>query len=91
MITITEYCRLHRTSVDFFEALEENDIMVFESGSDGKFIVEDQIPQVDRYRLLFYELHINMEGIDVIRNLLERQQRLLSEIRTLRNTLKLYE
>jgi hypothetical protein len=40
---------------------------------------------------LHYELHINIEGIDAIYNLLKQVELLQLEIRTLKNKLNSYE
>ena len=40
---------------------------------------------------LYNELNVNIEGLDIIFNLLEKEKRLREELNALKNKLKLYE
>ena len=50
-----------------------------------------QLPDVERYSRMYYDLSINMEGIDVIHHLLERMDEMQREIRDLRTRLRMFE
>ncbi|MBD3581019.1 chaperone modulator CbpM [Flavobacterium selenitireducens] len=91
MITIDEYCRLHNATLDFILSLEQNGLIVLETRDSLRFIPENSLSDLERFRNYHYELHINIEGIDVIENLLQRQRQLQQQLRDLEETLKLYE
>jgi hypothetical protein len=46
---------------------------------------------VERYARLYYDLSINMEGIDAIHHLLDRIYVMQDEMRSLRNQLRFLE
>jgi len=73
------------------ESLEETGIIELASLGQQKYIEEEQLTELERYRMLHFELNINMEGIDAIRHLLQKQATLQHEIETLRTLLRLYE
>ncbi|HEX8268425.1 MAG TPA: chaperone modulator CbpM [Flavobacterium sp.] len=91
LISIAEYCTHYRVEPTFVESLEETGVIELTDDAGSKFIREEQIAELERYRILHFELHINLEGIDAIRHLLHRQQSLLREIDTLRRQLRLYQ
>ena len=49
-----------------------------------------ELPSVERYSRMYYDLAINMEGIDAIHHLLERMEAMRREMNSLRNQLLLY-
>jgi chaperone modulatory protein CbpM len=55
------------------------------------FIDSKQCQQLEKYIRFYYELDINMEGIETINHLLERIISLRDEIAALKNRLRLYE
>ena len=57
-------------------------------GSTSVFLSE--LPSVERYSRMYYDLAINMEGIDAIHHLLERMEAMRREMNSLRNQLLLY-
>ena len=56
-----------------------------------RYLPSSQLPDVERYTRMYYDLSINIEGIEAIHHLLDRVRGLQDEVRTLRNRLRLYE
>jgi hypothetical protein len=56
-----------------------------------QFIHQDQISDLERIIRLHNELNVNLEGIDVVFNLLAKERELRNELNTLKNRLSLYE
>ena len=50
-----------------------------------------QLPDVERYSRMYYDLSINIEGIDAIHHLLERMEEMQQEIYSLHNKLRLLD
>ena len=50
-----------------------------------------QLPDVERYSRMYYDLSINIEGIDAIHHLLERMESMQQEIYSLHSRLRLFE
>ncbi len=91
LISVTEFCQHYQITPEFIALLEDNGIIVLQSQGIQKFIEEEQLSDLERYRILYFDLQINIEGIDVIRNLLEKQSELMHEINQLRSSLRLHE
>lgn len=90
-ITISEYCNHYKIETTFIDVLDEMGILQFESNNNERFLDSEKVQDLDRCRQLYYELHINPEGIDAILNLLQKQQKLQEEIQDLKNRLRLHE
>lgn len=90
-ITLTEYCYHYQIEPSFIEILEDTGIIELTTAGEQKYIHEEQFAELERYRLLHYELHINIEGIDAIKHLLHKQRILIQEIDSLKNLLHLYK
>ena len=50
-----------------------------------------QLPDVERYSRMYYDLSINIEGIDAIHHLLKRMESMQQEIYSLHSRLRLFE
>ena len=74
LIIISDYCDHCHIEPDFVMML----------GEDGLIDVEV------KDNVLYYDLSINIAGIDAIRHLLERVESMQDEIRRLRNELQFY-
>jgi hypothetical protein len=56
-----------------------------------EYIAADQLLQLEKFIRFYYEMDINLEGIETINHLLQRINSLQDEIISLRNRLHLYE
>ena len=91
LITITEYCINYQVEPDFIGSLEDCGIISFTIVDTEKYIHTEQFPELEKYIHLHYDLHINIEGIDAIRHLLDKVDKMQSEILQLKSRLHLHE
>ena len=49
-----------------------------------------QLPELEQYARLYYDLSINVAGLDAIHHLLKRMEHLQHEVRLLQNELRFY-
>lgn len=91
LITITEYCTNYKVESSFITALEESGLIVLTIIDDVKFIHFAQLVEMERFIHFHYDLNINMEGIDVIMNLLNKVRQMQHEIDDLKNHIHVYE
>ena len=54
------------------------------------YLLVSELPNVERYSRMYYDLSINMEGIDAIHHMLERMEGMRREIASLRKQLMLF-
>ncbi len=89
-IRIEEYCVHYKLPTNFIEDLVEAGLLQIEN-SDAGALNEEQFSKLERFRQMFFDLQINLEGIETIDHLLERQQQLQKELAMVKSKLRLYE
>lgn len=91
LIIVSEYCR--RTNLDptFLVMLEEGGLIDIYIEHGEKYFPSNQLLDLERYTRMYYDLSINIEGIDAIRNILSRMRELHAEISHLREKINMYE
>jgi len=91
LITIEAYCTYHHTEPEFIEALERGGLLNVTIVDNNRFIDFDQLEHLERYTRMYYDMDINVPGIDAIDNLLEKVKQLQQEITDLRHRLEVYQ
>jgi hypothetical protein len=49
-----------------------------------EYITEEQLPRLEKYANLYYDLELNMQGLEIVENLLDKIQELKAEILVLK-------
>jgi hypothetical protein len=91
LIAIDEFCSSHNIEISFVSSLQQSGLIEITTIKDSAFIEADQLQQLEKFVRLYYELDINVEGIETINYLLHRINSMQDEITTLRNRLGIYE
>lgn len=91
LIIISEYCRQSDIEPSFIALLEENGLIHIQEIESERFLHQEELPYLERYARWYYDLSINIEGIDAIRHLLDRIDDLQCEINDLRNQIRFFE
>ena len=85
------FCANHNIEISFVNSLKGTGLIEITTIKETGFIDSDQLQQLERIVRFYYELDINLEGIETINHLLQRVNSLQGEIIELRNRLRLYE
>ncbi|CAK7029204.1 chaperone modulator CbpM [Parabacteroides sp. APC149_11_2_Y6] len=91
LIIVSEYCRICHIEPSFLYTLEKGGLIKIDIIEGESYLPVSQLYDVERYTRLYYDLSINVEGIDAIHHLLERIKSMQKEIDLLKNQLRLYE
>ncbi len=91
LILIEKLCIHYQIEYSFFDALENIGLIKIETVDQNKCINQDKIGDLEKMIRLHTELNVNVEGIDIVFNLLKREMALTEEIKALKNRLSLYE
>lgn len=91
LISAREFCSSHNIEISFISSLEEYGLIEMETIDESIFIHQSQLQELEKIVRFYYELEINLEGIEAINYLLNRSNEMQNEIVTLRNKLRLYE
>lgn len=90
LIIVSEYCHKCHIDPSFILLLEDNGLIEIQEEENEKYLLPSQLYDIERYTRWYYDLAINIEGIDAIRHLLDRMNGLQHEINSLKRKLDLY-
>ena len=90
-IPLVQLCSHYEVKTSFFNALNEAGLIEITTVEKVSCLHQDKINDVEKMIRIHHELNVNIEGIDVVFNLLNKMDDLQSEINAVRNRLRLYE
>ncbi|MPR32928.1 chaperone modulator CbpM [Salmonirosea aquatica] len=90
-IPIATLCTHYHVETSFFDSLNEVGLIEIESIEESHYIHAERISEVEKIIRMRNDLHLNLEGIDVVLNLLQKMDHLQNELVSARNRLRLYE
>jgi hypothetical protein len=91
LISAIEFCTNHEIEISFISSLHETGLIEIIRIEETEYINVSQLVQLERIVRFYYDLGINLEGIETINHMLDRMNDLQGEIIALRNRLRLYE
>jgi hypothetical protein len=90
-IPIDTLCQHYKLEISFFNNLNENGLVDIELVDNIQYIHKDSIYEIEKIVRMHKELDVNIEGIDIVLNLLQKIDALQTELHNVRNRLLLYE
>lgn len=90
-ISVTTICTQYEIDLTFVDSLKRMGLIQIEIVEENPCIHTDHIGDLEKIIRLHHDLNVNLEGIDVVLHLLEKERSLRSEVTALRNRLRLYE
>lgn len=91
LISIDDFCVKHNIDISFISSLQQNGLIEITTVEDIVYIDFEQLKQLEKFIQFYYELDINIEGIETVSYLLQKITNLQHELATLNNRLRLYE
>ena len=88
---IGKLCELYNLEMTFFREMDEVGLIEFVSYEGKEGVYGDELYRVEKVIRIHRDLHVNLEGIDVVMHMLRRQEELESELLRLTNKLRRYE
>ena len=90
LIIVSEYCRICHIEPSFLYLLQKGGLIEIDTVEGESYLPASQLYDVERYTRMYYDLSINIEGIDAIHHLLGRVASLQQEVNRLKSKLRLY-
>ena len=90
-IPVVQLCSLYKVETSFFNQLDEVGLIEIITVKKVSCLHQDRINDVEKMIRMHHELNVNIEGIDVVFNLLHKVDGLQNELDLVRNRLRLYE
>jgi|SRR5690554_4047688 len=90
-ILIKTLCVQYNVETSFFKELDSIGLIEIENIENDEVLPEEKIGDVEKMIRIHRELNVNIEGIDVVFNMLQKEMELRAEVQKLRNKLRFYE
>ena len=91
LIAVADFCASHNIESSFVSSLQQTGLIEITTIEESGFIDAEQLQELEKYVRFYYELDINLEGIETVSYLLNKINGLQSEMTILTNRLRLYE
>lgn len=91
LVAVSDFCQHHNIEISFVQTLQETGLIEVTIVQENGFINVDQLHQLEKIVRFYYDLDINIEGIETINHMLLRINTMQDEIMGLRNRLGIYE
>ena len=91
LVIVSEYCQKFHIDPSFIILMEEGGLIDINITDGERYLFSSQLRDLEQYTRMYYDLSINIEGIEAIHHMLDRMRNLQAEIQSLRNRLHLYE
>ncbi len=84
LISIHSICSHYQVEVEFVDSLSDYELIEIVKVEEEQFLHKEQLGDFERLMRLHYDLEINLAGIDVIAQLLQKINRLEAELKNLK-------
>lgn len=91
LISIPDLCFHYQIEISFFTTLSEMGLVEIKTIETISYIETEAIHDIEKMIRIHRDLDVNIEGIDVVLNLLQKMETLQNEVIVLNNRLRLYE
>ena len=91
LIPVYHFCVTHKIEMSFIDSLQQYGLVETITVENQTYFKEAQLDEVEKFVRLYYDLDINLEGIEAIGHLLEKLKEIQSRNTDLQNRLGLYE
>ena len=91
LIPVADFCDYYHIEFSFVRSLHDYGLLEFTTVKEVHYLRAEDLSELEKMVLLYYELDINLEGIDAIRHILQRMDKLQEELNSLKNRLDFYE
>ena len=90
-IPVAELCRVYEIDLVFIESLSEYELVEVIIQENVQLVPISNVSKLEQIIRIHRDLHVNIEGVDVILNLLNKVDKLENELYAVRDRLSLYE
>ncbi len=91
LIPVHRFCVTHQVELSFVESLQQYGLVEITHLQEERYFKESQLAELEKFVRMYYDLDINIEGIEAINHLLVKIQEMQARNIHLQNRLGLYE
>ena len=90
-ILYSECVRIYKIHESFIDSLHESGLIRIVSQDNNQFVECDDISELEQFIRWFYDMDINVEGIEALHHMLSRVKSLQEELHRLQEELRFYK
>mgnify|MGYP002410071704 CR=1 FL=1 len=88
----SECVRIYNVDESFIDSLEDSGLLHISTDEDNDRVIEDEdVAELEQFMRWYYDLNINIEGIEALHHMLDRVKSMQEEIEQLQNEIKFYK
>jgi len=91
LVPVHHFCLYHQVELSFIDSLQEYGLIKMIVIKDNKYLWQEDLREIEKMSQFYYELGINLEGIEVISNLLNQNASLQRELEIVLKKLNLFD
>ncbi|HSZ35363.1 MAG TPA: chaperone modulator CbpM [Puia sp.] len=91
IIPVETFCSYYQVERTFVESLESYGLISISYVENKRFLLKEELVDLEKFSRMYYELDINVPGIEALKHMLEKIKELQQEAENLRARLRIYE
>lgn len=91
LIRLEYFCEQYNVEFSFVTSLQESGLINIIVQEESRYLNTEDLSEIEKLIRLHYELGVNIEGIDIIFNLLKQINDLQQELTIVKNRLRLLD
>ncbi len=91
LIPVQQIVTHHKIEISFINSLYDFGLIEITTIEETRYVLKEQMSEIEKMIRLHYELDINLEGVETISHLLKRVEIMQDEMTILKNRLLIYE
>jgi len=88
LVLVEQFCISHGIEISFITALHNFGLIEIIVVEENQYLSLKQLKNTEKMVRLYYKLEVNLEGIDIINNLLKRIESMQAELTAAKNKLR---
>jgi chaperone modulatory protein CbpM len=80
LVLVHHFCLHHEVELSFIDSLHEYGLITITVIDEDKYLLPEELKQIEKFVQFYYDLGINLEGIEVITDLLIQNAALRGEL-----------
>jgi chaperone modulatory protein CbpM len=80
LVLVHHFCLHHEVELSFIDSLHEYGLITITVIDEDKYLLPEELKQIEKFVQFYYDLGINIEGIEVITDLLIQNSALRGEL-----------
>ncbi len=81
---VIDICESNGIDPSFIDELQQNGLIEIIVEENQTYLIEEQVYLLEKYAVWYYDLELNVQGIEVVQHLIQRISELQDEVRLLK-------